>query len=215
MIKPIKKLSIVAGGTLSEEFLADISRSDYRIGVDRGAYWLLQRGIVPDIAIGDFDSISESEFETIKAKIPKVQCHPSEKDTTDLELAVRFAISLGPKYVSVFGALGTRMDHTLSGMYLLELFHKNGIAAVLHDVHNELRFIDATHHIIRDNRFVYVSLIPYTNKARVTLRGFMYDVTNTIFLRNSSLGMSNELVNQNGTIVVHEGALILVRSKDA
>ena len=75
------KVALFAGGNL-EHFRLDF---DVLVGVDRGSLFLLEQGVCPDLAVGDFDSVTEEELLRIKDSAKEViQAHP-EKDDTDLE----------------------------------------------------------------------------------------------------------------------------------
>lgn len=78
------KVVLVAGGQL-EELPSDV---DVWVGVDRGSLYLIEQGITPDLAVGDFDSVSQQEFKLIQKQAKEVLCAQPEKDDTDLELAV-------------------------------------------------------------------------------------------------------------------------------
>ena len=91
-----KRIAIVGSGTLSEQFLPDIKKSGIVIGVDRGAAWLLDHGITPKVAIGDFDSVTKRELARIKKLIKHVEVYPADKDFTDMELAVQYALKQKP-----------------------------------------------------------------------------------------------------------------------
>ena len=75
------KVALFAGGNL-EHFSLDF---DVLVGVDRGSLFLLEQGVCPDLAVGDFDSVTKEELLCIKDRAKEVvQAHP-EKDDTDLE----------------------------------------------------------------------------------------------------------------------------------
>ena len=58
-------IAIVAGGSGDLSLYKDILSDAYLIGADRGALYLAEGGYQVDIAVGDFDSVSESEMERI------------------------------------------------------------------------------------------------------------------------------------------------------
>ena len=109
------KVVLVAGGQL-EELPSDV---DVWVGVDRGSLYLIEQGIAPDLAVGDFDSVSLQEFELIQKQAKEVLCAQPEKDDTDLELAVTATFEHYPNAnVTIFAAFGGRMDHTLANVFL-------------------------------------------------------------------------------------------------
>ena len=109
------KVALFAGGNL-EHFSLDF---DVLVGVDRGSLFLLEQGVCPDLAVGDFDSVTEEELLRIKDSAKEViQAHP-EKDDTDLELAVLACFERYPDAsLTIFGAFGGRLDHALANVFL-------------------------------------------------------------------------------------------------
>jgi thiamine pyrophosphokinase len=214
MIKNKKTIAIVAGGTLSEAMVLRVRKAGYVIGVDRGAYWLIKHGIVPDLAIGDFDSVSTREARLIETKVKNVIRHPVAKDATDLELAIEYAKTLVPKEVGIFGAIGTRYDHTYAGIMLLARLASHNIYGYIVDNFNEIFIVRRVARLTSAGEFPYVSLFPLQSKAVVTLKGFRYNVTRQVFVLGSTLGVSNEIVGKNAQVIVHQGAILLIRSRD-
>lgn len=208
------KIAIVANGKLSKSFLNNIRRVDYVIGVDRGAYWLITNDVTPDIAIGDFDSVSTTELRVIRQKAKRIEEHPKEKDFTDTELAVDHALSLKPKEVVIFGAIGRRLDHTLGNVYLLEKISEQGIAGIIRDRNNEVRIVSGRLLLNREPRYRYVSLLPITEVIEVSLTGFLYDVSRALIRRGETLGVSNEIKEKEAVIEIHCGKALVVRSRD-
>jgi len=87
----VKASIIVNGGTKGTLLIT----GDYIIAVDGGANELRRRGIIPNVIIGDMDSISQSTLNYFKDKGVKVVTYPHEKDETDLELALVYAFENG------------------------------------------------------------------------------------------------------------------------
>lgn len=185
------------------------------IAADRAALRLLERGLVPDIAIGDFDSVTDGELSRITGAVADVRTFPAGKDETDLELAVEAALRLSPAAMTLTGATGGRLDHMLANLGLLERLHDAGMDACMVDRQNELRIVSGTYRIDRDARYGYFSIIPLTDSATVSLSGCVYPVTSAVFIRRGTLGVSNEVSGLQATVTVHTGKIILVRSSDA
>lgn len=202
-----KKIFIFGSGKLHKKFLREIQKDDYVIGVDRAAYWLIRQGRVPDIAIGDFDSTTKKELKLIKKSIRSVKQYPGEKDRTDMELAIRYAASLAPSEVFIFGATGTRLDHMLATLHLLDKH-------ILIDNKNRIRLIGRGKTIIEKASYRYISVLPYTKSITVSLTGFKYNLAKKKVQKGSSLGISNELTGDKGTIHVFSGTAWVIESND-
>ena len=192
----MKRIVIVANGSLGKTFLSEIRRIDYIVGVDHIAYWLIKHGIIPHIAIGDFDSCTQEEIKEIKKKVADVTEYPSEKDKTDLELAVDHVIALHPKKVIIYGAMGKRLDHELASVFLLKRLLDEGIEGILKDSQNEVCLVKTQIEMQKSKRFTYLSLLPYTKRITVTLQGFKYNVQRKTITKGETTGVSNEIIDK-------------------
>lgn len=209
-----KTVAIVGGGRLSKQFLPEIIKSDYIIGVDRGAYWLITNGVIPNIAIGDFDSVSSKELEEIKKRVKIIKKYPPEKDATDLELAIDCAILFKPQHVTIYGAIGARLDHSLAAMQLLEKLLKAGIPASIHDEYNDVYLVDQEIILPKDPHKRYLSLFPITKQAVVTITGCAYNGAGLTLYRGKTLGLSNEIRGNQAMITIHRGIVLVTKSQD-
>lgn len=203
----MKRICIFGNGSLHTTFLRELRKGDYVIGVDRAAYWLLKNHVIPNVAIGDFDSATRREFNLIKISIKSIQTYPPEKDSTDMELAMTYADGLHAKSIVIFGATGTRLDHTLSLLHLLG----NHIVV---DKHNRIRLIGRGKTTIEKASYRYISILPYTNSIRLSLSGFRYNVDRKILKKGTSLGVSNEIVGKSGSIELFSGKAWVIESND-
>lgn len=213
-------INIVASGPQNE--LPDLSQYSGEgtiwIGVDRGVFILLSLNIVPAIALGDFDSVTEEEFQLIKKEMETVKIFNPEKDETDMELALNWAIAQEPVKIRIFGATGGRIDHFLANIQLL-------IKPILESKTVSIEIIDknnivygrgpGTYPIKRVADKKYVSFIPITHEVKnLTLKGFKYPLTNRHISIGTTLCISNELICDEGTFSFSEGILMVVRSSD-
>ncbi len=204
---------IVAGGTCDLTKYKDILKDAYLIGADRGALYLAEAGYSVDIAVGDFDSVTETELERIYKVSGEVEKLSPDKDETDLEHAIKRAIRITAGTVHILGATGTRLDQTLSAINLLKLLHDNGREAYIYDKNNRIRLIEG-HVELSKSGYRYVSLIPYGDiMTNVSLRGFKYSGDRITLERKSSLGISNEIVEDTAEINCR-GYLFLFESED-
>ncbi|HLD24943.1 MAG TPA: thiamine diphosphokinase [Patescibacteria group bacterium] len=206
----MKSVAIVAGGEKPKR----IPKADFFIGVDRGALWLLRQGIVPDIAVGDFDSVTNPEKKFIHDRTKKYIEFPQEKDETDLELAIDEAIRLKPNEVCIYGALGKRFDHGLTAIGMLLKLESHNIYGEIVDNFNKINIVRHQFTLTKDKKYPYVSIIPLDASAIVSLKGFMYNVSKKIFSQYSSLGISNEIPGKSATIFVHQGKALVILSRD-
>ncbi|GGF89954.1 thiamine diphosphokinase [Paenibacillus abyssi] len=211
----IKRVVIFTGGNLGGWALSHILADDLLIGADSGALFLIMNGFTPDLAIGDFDSVSGQELSRIRS-ISKVteQYDPVDKDYTDTELAFREALSLNPQEVVLIGALGTRFDHSIANIHLLVMAQQSGISASIVDEHNEIRLV-TDKLTIRQSGYANVSLLPLTPQVQgINLHGFRYPLHNAKLIMGQSLGISNVLEAASGQITIEQGWLLVIQSRD-
>jgi thiamine pyrophosphokinase len=209
------RIVITCNGILYPGIIKEIQKNDYIIGVDRAAYWLIEHGITPRVAIGDFDSTNRGELDKILKKTPSVKTYSSEKDFTDAELAVNYAITLKPPSIIIYGGSGTRLDHTLGTLHLLEHCQKLGISAVFRDQTNEVRVVGRGRTILQKREGSrYVSIIPITHSIQITLSNFKYEIDKKTIIRGQTIGISNEFISKQATMTIHNGLAYVIQSRD-
>jgi thiamine pyrophosphokinase len=210
---PIRVI-IFGNGTLSPDYLKEIKEDDITIGVDRAAYWLIKHHIIPDLAIGDFDSTDKNEFASIKQLCKNLAVFPENKDYTDMELAIREAAKIKPAEIVIYGAIGSRIDHTLANIHLLEEVSRQAIPCLIRDSHNEIRLVTDEINIENNKLYKYFSVIPVTDSVTVSITGSLYELTKKMITRGQTLGVSNEIVGKSAKITVHVGTALVIQSRD-
>lgn len=216
----MKRCLILTGGSVdyssASDFLIKYSY-DLILAVDGGLTAARKLQLKPDCCVGDFDSVSKDDLEHFR-KIPGIswETHPPEKDETDTELALHLALRRKVDSIHVFGATGTRMDHTLASISLLQIPLEAGVSCWLIDGHNRITMIDSGMALKRSEAFgTYVSLIPFTESVSgVTLEGFKYPLQDYTFVQGNSLGVSNEIICEEAVITIGKGRMLLIESKD-
>lgn len=211
------KVIIVTGGNRDIQhyraFKALFPSDTFIIGVDAGATWLIEHEERLDLAIGDFDTIGASGLSTLKNANVAIITALVDKDETDTELALTEALQNNAKYISIYGGIGTRADHSLANMHLLWKCIGLGVQIQIIDPWNRIRMVEKQMTITKD--YSYVSLFPFTPMVEgITLVGFKYPLQNATLQWGNSLGVSNELVDEIGYITVNEGALLVIESND-
>ena len=128
----MKRAVIISNGSFFDyEYIkSQITDDDFIICADGAAHHLKNIGVSPNVWIGDFDSckMNEEEFIDFSKNSKVVRLNPI-KDSTDTECACDYAIDEGYKSIVIFGALGSRFDHTLANVFLLFKLEKDGVDA--------------------------------------------------------------------------------------
>lgn len=218
----MRRCLIVTGGTMDLEFAGSFLKNrifDLVVAVDGGLEYLKPLGIVPHAVVGDFDTVNQEVFlEYHRMEKVAWEVHRPEKDETDTELAIETAIKMGAEDITMLGGTGGRIDHMLANIHLLAGCLERGIAACMVDRQNRISILDGeTVFCRRDLHGKYLSFIPLTEQVLgITLTGFQYPLTrrNITIGREAGLCVSNELVEEKGTITFDSGLLICVESRD-
>lgn len=210
-----KRVLIFAGGNIDPQFIQHIKEDDLIIGADRGAFFLVEQGIKPHIAVGDFDSVTELELEHItKDSGQVISCDPINKNLTDTELAFETAMSHQATDIVMFGVIGTRFDHSISNIQMMLRGLQHQITSSIWDSHNYITLTGSSL-IVEDRGYTYVSLIPLTPEVTgITLEGFVYPLDHATLKMGQSLAVSNKLESNRGTVQIESGLLLIIQSKD-
>jgi thiamine pyrophosphokinase len=210
------RMIICTGGRLGDWVHAYISRGDLLIGADRGALFLVQNGYTPDLALGDFDSVTPEQLELIRSISRETLTYdPIDKDYTDTELAFRYALDQAPSEIRLLGALGSRFDHSLANVHLLKLALEQGIPASITDENNTISLAQEGTVQLNQSGYSHVSLLPLSEEVTgITLHGFAYPLHEATLRIGQSLGISNILAEPVGTLTVRTGTLLVIQSKD-
>lgn len=211
---------IIAGGEIDKKLLKNIvKKMDWQniIAVDKGLEKLDELNIVPNHVVGDFDSVSKEMLQQYQ-KNPKVTFHTynPEKDNTDTDIAIQLAIQLKSLNITIIGALGKRLDHSLANIHILKQALEAKIPCQIIDKHNKIYLIENIHILYKNKTYgKYISLLPLTSKVEeITLKGFKYPLNKYCLQVGVSLGISNEIVEDIATIELKNGILIVIESRD-
>ena len=214
------KFLIVSGGSLNKEFVTKVvgqGRYDRILAADSGMNALYAVAVTPDIIIGDFDSADKKilAFFQQNKEIDFCTLNP-EKDDTDTEFAIRESIRRGADSITIIGGTGTRLDHVLGNISLLGIGLEEGVRMELLDAHNRICMIDHSVTLKKKEQYGnYLSLIPYNgNVTGVTLKGLKYPLHDYTMGGFNSLGISNEIVDDEASIELTSGQLLVIESRD-
>ncbi|NLL04244.1 MAG: thiamine diphosphokinase [Clostridiaceae bacterium] len=188
--------------------------AQFIICVDGGAKHIRKFGLVPDILIGDLDSISKEDLDYFKDLKVKIIKYPSQKAMTDTEIAVNYVVDNGYKEVVIIGGIGTRIDHSLANIFLLKQMLDKGIKGTLANEKNEITLIkDGIK--IKKEKGAKLTLLPLTKVVEgITTKGLYYPLDCEDIELGSSRGVSNEFEDEFAEISIKSGILIVIKSRD-
>lgn len=192
----------------------NLKEKDIVICCDGGTRYAFSEGILPHYILGDLDSSSPEIIQFFEQKNVIFKKFPEKKDKTDMELCIDFAISLNVTEILIFGAIGTRFDHSLANAtILMKALNSNVLAKIINE-NNEIVLINNEIEIIGEKGDL-VSLLPLSEKvAGVTTEGLYYSLNNYTLEIGKALGVSNVMLNEKAKVSIKNGYLFVIKAKD-
>lgn len=187
---------------------ASIDKNDYLVAADGAANYLRKIKIIPDIILGDLDSINDGVLNYfLKKNVPVIKY--TEQETTDFEKSLNFVIQTGLKEIIIFGFTSLRVDHSLNNFSVLKRYYKK----------LNIRFIDDDFIIefIRKNiNFNYrknqlLSILPFPSARGITTKGLRYALKNESLSLGVREGTLNVATSEKVSVSFRTGDLILFR----
>ena len=202
------RVIVVANGVMHSHFT--LEGDDVLIAADGGLRHCLDFGLQPAIVIGDLDSIHEGDLAALEPSDTQILRYPTQKDFTDLELALHHALKLGADEIVIVAALGARWDQTIANLLLPALFPSVKIRLL--DGSQEIHYIRAGEKLeIHGRPGDMVSLIPLAGKASgVITEHLEYPLHGGELTFGSTRGISNVLLEETGTISIYDGLLLCI-----
>lgn len=208
------RVVIATGGEWGDDDHNAIAPDDFIIGVDGGTVELLRRDRLPDLIVGDFDTAPSATLQHLRAQGVPIEQLPREKDMTDTDYAVTKALAREPDEVLFLGAWGSRWDHTLANVYLLERTLRAGVHGIMQNSRNRMQLVSPGVITVEKAHYTYLSLLAWSKTVcGIHLEGFRYPLVDAT-LERGSLGISNEWQGDQGTISHKVGHLLIIQSRD-
>jgi thiamine pyrophosphokinase len=217
----VNRILIITGGAISREFAKEyLYKQEFNIviAVDSGLVMARELGIPIHYIVGDFDSVPCELIEYYRTQETAVvikEYNPM-KDLTDTHIAIDLSMELKCDEIVIVGATGSRIDHMLANIQLLYLPLNKNIKASIIDEHNKIYLINQNTTINKNKLHgPFISLMPFTEKVtEVTLKGFKYPLTKHTMYIGDSLGVSNEVADEQADIELKQGILVVIEAKD-
>lgn len=212
------------------------AEEDYVIAADAGYENLKAVGIVPDLVVGDFDSM---EVEGVKGvtgpvkdldifadaekaeyihHLQRIELDGVEtrvidpiKNDPDMLACVRIGMERGFRSFHLIGGTGKRIDHSIANLQALGFLAQQGMHGYLYGEHQLVRAIRNESVCFPKEMQGYFSALSLSDECHgVTERGFKYIVTDVTLSNMMPTGLSNEFVGTEAEISVKDGTLLLI-----
>lgn len=213
--KPQPRAWIFVNGDLPhpQALAALLAKDDFLIAADGGARHLLNLGRFPDLLIGDFDSLTPAEVDLMQANGTHIERYPTDKDWTDLELALEAALQHGFHHIKLAGALGSRIDHTLGNLLLLTHPKAAGVDLRLEDGSEELLLVTGEISL-QGQPGDRVSLVPLDETVEgVSTHNLQWPLKGETLYRHATRGISNLMTASTATISARTGTLLCIHTR--
>lgn len=219
----MKDTIIVSGGNIHKDFALDFLKKNKTentclIAADRGVEFFMGTDLEPDVAVGDFDSLSAEGAKYMETlKHTEIRRLKPEKDDSDTQSAANYAIEQGTERIMILGATGNRIDHLMANFGLLMLGKTKQVQIVFVDAYNYMSLIESGMILKKEEQFgKYVSFFPIEGEVTgLTLKGFKYPLNSyTLKVEDSGLTVSNEISDPEAEVTFETGKLLMIMSRD-
>lgn len=209
------KAVIFANGILGNppDIIEVVQSAELLIAADGGSSHCERLGIIPDILIGDLDSITKSLLKQYKQQNVTILSYPKDKDATDLELALDIACDKGASSITIYGVLGGRWDMSFGNILVAANSKFRDKTVELVDGSCTMQILHPGNHTLTNLEIGQrVSLLPLSGDATgVTLQGFTYPLSEATLPFGTSQGLSNVVELESVKITLASGILLYVK----
>ncbi len=208
---------IFANGLLAELSWLDpiLSQTSAIIAADGGAHHVVRLNLVPNIVIGDMDSLGRDIQMDLKSAGVSMSVHPSEKDETDLELALLYAFENYEDDIIIVAALGGRLDQTLGNILLLTHDKLTGRRIEIREP-GQRAWLVRSETVIEGKVGDTVSLVPLGGDVKIReTNGLHWPLTNEILSVGPSRGISNIMIENEASVFVESGLLLCIHQDNS
>jgi len=206
---------LLTGGTVDDlQWLAGmLAQADQLICVDSGAEHAVALGFVPQVVVGDMDSIDQTILAGFQRQGVCIKKFPAEKDDTDTALGLAEALAGHPDEIIILGATGTRFDHTLANVHLLRVALEHHVLARIINEVNEISLVAPQQPAVVEGEPGDVfSLLPLTEKVTgVCVKGVRWPLQDATFSIGNPFGVSNRLAEGKTDISIASGLMLLIK----
>jgi thiamine pyrophosphokinase len=201
------------GSPDSEPLIRAVARrADLVVAADGGARHALAVGIVPDLVVGDLDSLGEDLALEVERRGASLERHPARKDKMDGHLAVLAAGERGITAADFLCATGGKPGAVFAVPHILLAAERQGLCSSGVAGWGRMFVVEAGSRTVKGALGDSVSIFPLAGPATgVTLKGMGYPLTNATLEPGDTLGFHNELVAGEARVSVESGALLVVQ----
>jgi len=189
--------------------------ADLIVAADGGARYALEAGVVPDLVVGDMDSLGEDLAREVVKLGGSLERHPVRKDKMDGQLAVLAARERGATAADLLCAVGGTLGALFAVPQILLAAERIGLRSTVVADRGRIFVIEAGSRTVRGDPQDSVSIFPLAGPATgVTLESMEYPLENASLEPGDTLGFHNEFIGRKASVSVEEGALLVVHETE-
>lgn len=210
------KIGILTNGSILDYdfYKAKLKDYDLMVCADGGLTHAYRMDLVPDVALGDFDSTSPELVEHYRSKGCKIIPYSTIKNETDTEIALNYTLGQGPDEIDILAGIGSRFDHSLANVHLLKKALERQVLTRIITENNEIMITDSKLEI-RGAAGDGISLLPLTPTVRgVTTSGLAYPIKDGNFEIGAPYGVSNYMDEPKAWVEISSGLLLVIKYCD-
>ena len=190
-------------------------KADLVVAADGGALHALRAGIVPDLVVGDMDSLGEEGARRVGERGAILERHPSRKDKMDAHLAILAARKRGVTDLDLVCATGGRPDAVFALPHLLLAAERLGVRTTAVAGWGEMFVVEDGSRAVEGRPGESLSVFPLAGAAEgVTLEGFEYPLEGARVEAGDTVGFHNELLEEGARVAVKRGALFVIHETE-
>ena len=205
----MRKICYIVGASDTKGIFIDRGEDDYIIAADAGYSSLCKLGIVPDMVVGDMDSLEDVP------DLENVIRHPVEKDDTDTALALAEGIKRGYRDFIIYGGLGRRLDHSIANIQNCAGMADHGARCWLWGEGNAVCVFADDMISFEEGMEGTISVFAIGRSYGVTLKGLKYTLSDACLTSFVPLGVSNSFTGSESSVAVTNGILAVMWTEDA
>ena len=213
---------VVADGDVDVSVLTELAAAPeppLLIAADGGAAQVLATDIVPDVVVGDFDSLAAADLARLEALGVELLVAAPDKDESDMELCLLAALERGASRVTIVGALGlVRPEHGVANLLLLADPRFDGVELTITGRGSSIRRVGTAggpgEAVIEGEPGDFVSLFPLDPMVGgVDTEDLRFPLTDETLTLGPSRGLSNELTTARARVTTRRGRLLVIHTR--
>jgi thiamine pyrophosphokinase len=206
---------VFAGGDPgSFSYLRTVDYADaFLVAVDRGLAVTAELGLIPDLFVGDGDSVVPELLAGLDRERTRVVILPAHKDVSDLEAAFDLLVTMEQHgSVLVLAGLGGRLDHCLFNLQLAARHLGDFADITFEDDQSLVRPLTGSN-ALQLLSGTTVSFVPVTREVELSLMGFAYPLSHMVVQLGSTRTLSNVACGLVQQVVVERGTVVMIAWK--